>query len=156
MPSQQEQWPKPAMKLSESAMTVLYSAVEESRRLNHSYVGTEHLLLGLTREPKSKKALTNYGIDVEKLRLATQFIIGKGERPSAESFGLSERSVKVGELASEEARASGRQEIISDDILIAVVREGNGVGAGILETLGLNKRNLPELRDILKSRKGNA
>ena len=84
-------------KFSERARRVLTSAQEEAQNLNHSYIGTEHILLGLIREEDgmAAKVLTNLGISLPKVRSAVEFIIGRGEKPAVGEIGLTPRAKRV-------------------------------------------------------------
>jgi ATP-dependent Clp protease ATP-binding subunit ClpC len=127
-------------KFSERARRVLSLAQEEAMRFNHNYIGTEHLLLGLVRETEgvAARVLANLGVDVARVRSAVEFIIGKGERPvSSENIGLTPRAKKVIELAVDEARRLGHNYIGTEHLLIGLLREGEGVAAGVLESLGV-------------------
>ena len=81
-------------KFSERARRVLTVAQEEARNLNHSYIGTEHILLGLVREEEgvAARVLTNLGISLSKVRSAVEFIIGRDEKPSTGETGLTPRA----------------------------------------------------------------
>mgnify|MGYP003319582503 CR=1 FL=1 len=89
-------------KFSERARKVLALAQEEAQRFNHSYIGTEHILLGLSREPEgiASKVLEVLGIDGKRIRTAVEFIVGQGDNSSREDIGLTDRAKKVIELAS--------------------------------------------------------
>ena len=93
-------------KFSERARRVLTLAQEEAQRCNHNYIGTEHILLGLVRETEGvvARVLINLGIDLNKVRAAVEFIIGRGENPVEGEIGLTPRAKKVIELAVDEAR----------------------------------------------------
>ncbi len=127
-------------KFSESARRVLSLAQEEAQNFNHNYIGTEHILLGLVREPDSvaAKALVNLGVQLNKVRSAVEFIIGRGERSPEGEIGLTPRAKKVIELAVDEARRLNHQYIGTEHLLIGLLREGDGVAAGVLESLGVN------------------
>jgi ATP-dependent Clp protease ATP-binding subunit ClpC len=127
-------------KFSERARRVLSLAQEEAIRFNHNYIGTEHILLGLVRETEGvgARVLGNAGVDLNNVRSAVEFIIGKGERPvSGENIGLTPRAKKVIELAVDEARRMGHHYIGTEHLLIGLMREGEGVAAGVLESLGV-------------------
>ena len=96
-------------KFTERARRVLTLAQEEAQRFNHNYIGTEHLLLGLISENDgvAGQVFGNLKIDVNKVRSAIEFIIGRGERPNANEIGLTPRAKKVIELAVDEARRLG-------------------------------------------------
>ena len=127
-------------KFSEGARRVLSLAQEEAQRFNHNYIGTEHILLGLVRETEGVAAqvLSNLGVELNKVRSAVEFIIGKGERPSPGEIGLTPRAKKVIELAVDEARRLNHQQIDTGHLLIGLMREGEGVAAGVLESLGVS------------------
>src|SRR3972149_4157406 len=93
-------------KFTERARRVLALAQEEARRVNHNYIGTEHILLGLLREEEglAAKVLINLGADLKKVRAAVEFIIGRGETAVQEEVGLTTRAKKVIEFAVDEAR----------------------------------------------------
>ena len=128
-------------KFSERARRVLSLAQEEAIRFNHGYIGTEHILLGLVREMEgvAARVLANLSVDLNKVRSAVEFIIGRGERPvSGENIGLTPRAKKVIELAVDEARQMSHQYIGTEHLLIGLMREGEGVAAGVLESLGVS------------------
>ncbi len=127
-------------KFSERARRVLTSAQEEAQKLNHSYIGTEHLLLGLIREEEgiAAKVLTNLGISLSKIRSAVEFIIGRGEKASTGEIGLTPRAKRVIELAIDEARQLGHNYIGTEHLLLGLLHEGEGVAAGVLDSFGIN------------------
>ncbi|MEE8418803.1 MAG: ATP-dependent Clp protease ATP-binding subunit [Dehalococcoidales bacterium] len=126
-------------KFSERARRVLTSAQEEAQNLNHSYIGTEHILLGLIREEEgmAAKVLTNLGISLSKVRSAVEFIIGRGEKSSVGEIGLTPRAKRVIELAIDEARHLGHNYIGTEHILLGLLHEGEGVAAGVLDSFGI-------------------
>ncbi len=127
-------------KFSERARRVLSLAQEEAQRFNHNYIGTEHILLGLVRETEgvAAKVLANLSVELAKVRSAVEFIIGRGERPTPGEIGLTPRAKKVIELAVDEARRLGHHYIGTEHLLIGLMREGEGVAAGVLESLGVS------------------
>lgn len=127
-------------KFSERARKVLSLAQEEAQRFNHNYIGTEHILLGLVRETDgvAAKVLTSLGVELTKVRSAVEFIIGRGERATPGEIGLTPRAKKVIELAVDEARRLSHNYIGTEHLLIGLLREGEGVPAGVLESLGVN------------------
>ncbi|MBE0480660.1 MAG: ATP-dependent Clp protease ATP-binding subunit [Dehalococcoidia bacterium] len=127
-------------KFTERARKVLALAQEEARRFNHNYIGTEHILLGLVREEEgmAAKILSNLGVGLNKVRAAVEFIIGRGEGATQNEVGLTPRAKKVIELAVDEARFLGHQYIGTEHILLGLLREGEGVAAGVLESLGVS------------------
>ncbi len=127
-------------KFSERARRVLSLSQEEALRFNHNYIGTEHILLGLVRETEgvAARVLSNLGIELTKVRSAVEFIIGRGEKPvSGENIGLTPRAKRVIELAVDEARRMSHHYIGTEHLLIGLMREGEGVAAGVLESLGV-------------------
>ncbi|MFC1931255.1 ATP-dependent Clp protease ATP-binding subunit [Chloroflexota bacterium] len=149
-------------KFSERARRVLTIAQEEARQMNHSYIGTEHLLLGLVREEEgvATKVLTNLGVGLNKVRSAVEFVSGRGEKPATGETGLTPRAKKVIELAIDEARQLGHNYIGTEHLLLGLLREGEGVAAGILDSLGVTlERARAETSQVLsqsipKSRAG--
>ena len=127
-------------KFSERARKVLSLAQEEAQRFNHNYIGTEHVLLGLTRvnEGTATKVLAGLGVDMEKVKSAVEYIIGEGDPSSTGDIGLTPRAKKVIELAVDEARRMTHQYIGTEHLLVGLLREGEGVAAGVLESLGVN------------------
>ena len=127
-------------KFTERARRVLTLAQEEAQRFNHNYIGTEHLLLGLVREGDgvAAKVLSNLGVELAKVRSAVEFIIGRGDRAVLGEIGLTPRAKKVIELAVDEARRLNHHYIGTEHLLLGLVREGEGIAAGVLESLGVN------------------
>jgi ATP-dependent Clp protease ATP-binding subunit ClpA len=118
---------------------VLWLASEEAHRLNHPYIGTEHLLLGMLREGEgvAARVLTNLGVQLPKVRSAVEFIIGRGEFAVIGEIGLTPRAKKVIEFAFDESRRLDHSYIGTEHLLLGLVREGEGIAAGILESLGI-------------------
>ncbi|HEX9016936.1 MAG TPA: ATP-dependent Clp protease ATP-binding subunit [Chloroflexota bacterium] len=127
-------------KFTERARKVLTLAQEEAQRFNHNYIGTEHLLLGLVREGDgvAAKVLANLGVELPKVRSAVEFIIGRGDRSVTGDIGLTPRAKKVIELAVDEARRLNHHYIGTEHLLLGLVREGEGIAAGVLESLGVS------------------
>jgi ATP-dependent Clp protease ATP-binding subunit ClpC len=126
-------------KFSERARRVLTIAQEEARNLNHSYIGTEHILLGLVREEEgvAARVLTNLGIGLGKVRSAVEFIIGRGDKPGTGETGLTPRAKKVIELSIDEARQLGHNYIGTEHLLLGLLREGEGVAFSVLDSFGI-------------------
>jgi ATP-dependent Clp protease ATP-binding subunit ClpA len=127
-------------KFTERASKVLRLAREEAQRFNHNYIGTEHLLLGLVREGEgvAAKVLSNLGVDLNEVRSAVEFIIGRGDRIVLGEIGLTPRARKAIGLAVDEARRLNHHYIGTEHLLLGLVREGEGIAAGVLESLGVN------------------
>jgi ATP-dependent Clp protease ATP-binding subunit ClpC len=126
-------------KFSERARRVLTLAQEEAQNLNHSYIGTEHILLGLLREEDgvAAKVLTSLGANLGKVRSGVEFIIGRGEKPNTGEIGLTPRAKRVIELAIDEARHLGHNYIGTEHLLLGLLHEGGGVAAGVLDSFGI-------------------
>lgn len=122
------------------ARKVLQLAQEEAQRFQHSYIGTEHLLLGLIREGEGLAAetLRSFDVDLEKVRRAVEGTIGRGDHPVSGEVGLTPRAKKVIELAVEESRLLNHHYVGTEHLLLGLIREGDGIGAGVLENFGLN------------------
>src|SRR5260221_1569959 len=118
---------------------VLTLAQEEAQRFQHNYIGTEHLLLGLVREEEgiAAQVLSNLGIEVDQVRHAVEAIIGRGGRLVLGELGLTPRAKKVMELAMDEARRLNHRFIGTEHLLLGLIREGEGIAAGVLENLGI-------------------
>jgi len=127
-------------KFTERARRVLTLAQEEALRFNHNYIGTEHFLLGLVREGEgvAAKALGNLGVELDKVRSAVEVSIGRGDRAVMGEIGLTPRAKKIIELAVDEARRMGHHHIGTEHLLLGMVREGEGIAAGVLESLGVS------------------
>ena len=141
-------------KFSERARRVLSLAQEEATKFNHDYIGTEHILLGLIRESEgvAAKVLNNLKVDMEKIKSALEFIIGKGEKPTAGEIGLTPRAKKVIELAVDEARKQNHHYIGTEHLLIGLMREGGGYGSNVLESLDLSLDKIREETQNVLSR----
>ena len=126
-------------KFSERARRVLTLAQEEAQRLNHNYIGTEHVLLGLVREEEgvAARVLVQMGVSLAKMRSAIEYVIGPGEKPSTGATGLTSRAKRVIELAIDEARQLGHNYIGTEHLLLGLLREGEGVAAGVLDSFNI-------------------
>jgi ATP-dependent Clp protease ATP-binding subunit ClpA len=113
-------------------------AQEEARMLNHNYLGTEHILLGLIHEGEgvAARALESLGISLEAVRQQVHEIIGQGQEAPAAHIPFTPRAKKVLELASQEALQLGHNYIGTEHILLGLIREGEGVAAQVLVKLG--------------------
>ena len=126
-------------KFTERARKVLTLAQEEAQRFQHNYIGTEHLLLGLVREGEGvvAKVLTNLGVQLSDVRAAIEYIIGRGDHVAPGEIGLTPRAKKVIELAVDEAKLLKHQYIGTEHLLLGLVREGEGIAAGVLTGMGV-------------------
>src|SRR5260370_5398138 len=125
-------------KFTQRARKVLSLAQEEAQRFQHDYIGTEHLLLGLVREREgiAAKVLSNLGVELNKVRIAVESIIGHGDHIVLGEIGLTPRAKKVIELALDEARRLNHHYIGTEHLLLGLVRESEGIAAGDLESPG--------------------
>ena len=125
-------------RFTEKARRVVVFAQEEARMLNQNYIGTEHLLLGLIREEDgiAYKALTNLGINLVDVRLQVEDLIGKGVSTQVGHIPFTPRAKKVLELSLREALQLGHNYIGTEHILLGLIREGEGVAARVLLSLG--------------------
>jgi hypothetical protein len=126
-------------RFTDRARHVLTMAQDEAQRFNHNYIGTEHLLLGLVREGNGlgARVLASMGVELTKVRSAVEFIIGHGDRTVSREVGLTPPAKRVIELAIDEARRLGHNYIGTEHLLLGLVREGEGIAAGVLESLGV-------------------
>src|SRR5689334_18412932 len=131
-------------RFTERARKVLSLAQEEAQRFQHNYIGTEHLLLGLVHEGEgvAAKVLASMGVELIRVRSAVEFIIGRGDRIVLGEIGLTPRAKKVIELAVDEARRLNHHSIGTEHLLLGLVREGEGIAAGVLESLGVNLKKV--------------
>eukprot|EP00252_Welwitschia_mirabilis_P000852 TRINITY_DN1082_c0_g1_i1.p1 TRINITY_DN1082_c0_g1~~TRINITY_DN1082_c0_g1_i1.p1 ORF type:complete len:931 (+),score=217.63 TRINITY_DN1082_c0_g1_i1:303-3095(+) len=125
-------------RFTEKAIKVIMLAQEESRRLGHNFVGTEQLLLGLIGEGTgiAAKVLKSMGITLKEARLEVEKIIGRGNGQISVEIPFTLRAKHVLELSLEEAKHLGHNYIGSEHLLLALLREGEGVAARVLEHLG--------------------
>lgn len=125
-------------RFTERAKRVLMLAQQEAARLGHNYIGTEHLLLGLVHEGEgvAGKALASLNIDLETVRNRVEQMIGRGQDGGAGEVAYTPRAKKVIELAMDEARSLGHNYIGTEHIVLGLIREGEGVAAQVLMSLG--------------------
>jgi ATP-dependent Clp protease ATP-binding subunit ClpC len=125
-------------RFTDRARRVVVLAQEEARALNHNYIGTEHILLGLIHEGEgvAAKALESMGISLEAVRTEVEDIIGTGGHPPSGYIPFTPRAKKVLELALREALQLGHKYIGTEHILLGLIREGEGVAAQVLVKLG--------------------
>ena len=125
-------------RFTDRARRVVVLAQEEARLLNHNYIGTEHILLGLIHEGEgvAAKALESLGISLEKVRQQVEEIIGAGQSPPSGHIPFTPRAKKVLELSLREALQLGHNYIGTEHILLGLIREGEGVAAQVLVKLG--------------------
>ena len=125
-------------RFTDRARRVVVLAQEEARMLNHNYIGTEHILLGLIHEGEgvAAKALESLGISLEAVRSQVEEIIGQGQQAPSGHIPFTPRAKKVLELSLREALQLGHNYIGTEHILLGLIREGEGVAAQVLVKLG--------------------
>lgn len=136
----------------ESARRVLQNAHEEAVRLQHTYMGTEHLLLGLLHETENPgvKVMISKGIDLEKARVQVEAIVGKGNETPPGSLSVTPRTKQALETAGEAAITRHHSFVSPEHILFGVLNEKESLAAGVVESLGANLNQVEtELVQIL-------
>jgi ATP-dependent Clp protease ATP-binding subunit ClpC len=130
----------PFERFTERAKKVLTLAQEEAERSHHSYIGTEHLLLGLLREGEglAAKVLNNLGVEINKVRSTIESVLGRNERIIIQQIIPTSRVKKVIEISFEEARRMGNNYVGTEHLLLGLLIEGEGIAAHVLEDLGAN------------------
>ncbi|HRN29152.1 MAG TPA: Clp protease N-terminal domain-containing protein, partial [Terrimesophilobacter sp.] len=125
-------------RFTDRARRVVVLAQEEAKMLNHNYIGTEHILLGLIHEGEgiAAKALEALGISLDAVREQVQDIIGQGQQQPTGHIPFTPRAKKVLELSLREALQLGHNYIGTEHILLGLIREGEGVAAQVLVKLG--------------------
>jgi ATP-dependent Clp protease ATP-binding subunit ClpA len=131
-------------RFTDRARRVVVLAQEEARMLNHNYIGTEHLLLGLAHEGEgvAAKALAALKIDLAALRQQVEEVIGRGKEPPSGHIPFTPRAKKVLELSLREALQLGHDYIGTEHVLLGLLREGEGVAAQVLVRLGTDLRRV--------------
>ena len=128
-------------RFTERAKHVISTAREEATRLGSEYVRTEHILLGLCREPDgiAARALENLGVDIESLAMEIEQQVQRGNAvPSSDEIAFTPRAKKVLELSVEEARRFNHSYIGTEHILLGLVKEGEGIAAKVLQDLKID------------------
>jgi ATP-dependent Clp protease ATP-binding subunit ClpC len=134
-------------RFTERAQKVLVLAQDEAKRFHHSFVGTEHILLGLVREGDgiAAKVLLSLGVELDSVRSEIEKLIGKGDQRSVpQGVNYTPRAKKVIELAIEEGQSLGHNYVGTEHLLLGLIREGEGIAAQVLTNLGV---------DLIRTRK---
>jgi len=134
-------------KFTERVRKVIYLAREEAARLQHDYIGTEHLLLGVIREGEGIAAtvLNNLGLDLDRIRQEVENMVSpSGGTMTIGEIPFTPRAKRVLELAVEEARALGHNYVGTEHLLLGLIREGEGVAAKVLLELGVDRKRVRE------------
>ncbi|RME80348.1 MAG: AAA family ATPase, partial [Caldilineae bacterium] len=144
-------------RFTKKARRALQLAQEEAQRLNHNYIGTEHLLLGLMKEENgvASKVLIELGVEPAQVVRAVERTVGRGERPPFGKPTLAPRTKRVIELAVDEARLMGHHYIGTEHLLLGLVREGEGIAVNVLRGLGvsLDRVRTQTARSILQTQR---
>ena len=137
-------------RFSERARRVVVLAQEEARMLNHNYIGTEHILLGLIHEGDggAARSLESLGISLDAVRQQVEEIIGRGQQAPSGHIPFTPRAKKVLELSLREALQLGHGYIGTEHILLGLLREGDGAAAQVLVTLGADLNRV--LRQVIQ------
>src|SRR6516164_793460 len=144
-------------RFTDRARRVVVLAQDEARMLNHDYIGTEHLLLGLIGEGEgvAARALESLGISLDAVRQQVEQVIGRGQQAPSGHIPFTPRAKKVMELALREANDLGHSYIGTEHILLGLIREGDGVAAGVLTGLGADRpRVRQQVTQLLGGRAG--
>ena len=144
-------------RFTDRARRVVVLAQEEAVGLNHNYIGTEHLLLGLIREREgvAAKALESLGISLEAVRSEVEGIVGQGQSAPTGHIPFTPRAKKVLELSLREALQLGHNYIGTEHILLGLIREGEGVAAQVLVKLGADlSRVRQQVTELLSGHAG--
>jgi ATP-dependent Clp protease ATP-binding subunit ClpC len=133
-------------RFTEQARRVVVLAQDEARALEHNYIGTEHILLGLLRmnEGLAARALESLEVTVEEVRAQVALIVGQGDEVTAGQIPFTPRAKKVLDLALREALSLGHDYIGPEHILLGLVRENQGLAARILLDLGADAEKVRE------------
>jgi len=121
--------------LTKRTRKALWLAHEEAMHLQHHYIGTEHLLLGLLSEGKgiAAKVLNEVGVTLDKSRWAVEYIIGRGDKVAPGEIGLTPRAAKVMALAAREAERLHHQFIGTEHVLLGLLVDGEGIAVGVID-----------------------
>src|ERR1700724_678636 len=140
-------------RFTDRARRVVVLAQEEARMLNHNYIGTEHILLGLIHEGEgvAAKALESLGISLEAVRAQVEEIIGHGGQAPSGHIPFTPRAKKVLELSLREALQLGHNYIGTEHILLGLIREGQGPAIEVLDRLGVADRARQEVLRLVHS-----
>lgn len=146
----------PFERFTEQAKKTLTLAQEEAERSHHSYIGTEHLLLGILRNQDGSgyRALASLGITIEAVRKTIESVLGRDERIIIKQIIPTSRVKKVIELSFEEARKMGRNNVDTGHLLLGLMIEGEGIAAHVLMDMGATTERVREAvqRELGKSR----
>lgn len=137
-------------RFTEKAEIALNLAQQYAMQLGHQYIGTEHIILGLVKEGSgiAARVLAQYGVTEDKIIKQIEDLVGKGDSPVQTNYGLTPRTKRVLELSYKEARRMGHNFVGTEHLLLAIVREGECIGARILMNIGVDPQKI--INDIYK------
>ncbi len=144
-------------RFTERAQQVLVLAQEEAKRLNHNFIGTEHLLLGLVREGSgiAAQSLQNMEVDLNRVRQEVERITPQGEKVVQQGISYTPRAKRVVELAIEESQNLGHNYVGTEHLMLGLVREGEGIAAQVLSNLGIDLKGArKEVIELLGGEEG--
>ncbi len=142
-------------KFTAHARQAMTTAQEEARKHQHHYMGTEHMLLGLldVEDCAAVAILREYELEPEVVRAHVEHIIGQGDRDLHGDIPLTQRSMKVLELALDEARRVNSPHLGTEHLLAGLAREGEGIAAGVLESMGISLEKVRRQLSLLGPRR---
>jgi hypothetical protein len=131
-------------RLTSDAREAMQRALEEARRFEHGYIGTEHLLLGIAVDSGTTggQAIQQVGIDAEQIRSTIRFVVGRGSVPKTDEPGLTPRATNVVRRAAEEATKRGDSEIDTAHLVLGICGESDCLALSIVESLGGSEESL--------------
>ena len=144
-------------RFTDQAQRVVVAAQDEARKLNHDFIGTEHILLGLTREEQgaAASALQSLGISLEAVRQQVEQIIGRGQQAPSGHIPFTPRAKKVLEFSLRESQQLRHEHIGAEHILLGLIREGEGIAAQVLARLGADLNRVRQVIDLPDRQQGN-
>ena len=144
-------------RFTDQAQRVVVAAQDEARTLSHDFIGTEHILLGLTREGHgvAASALQSVGISLEAVRQQVEQVIGRGQRAPSGHIPFTPRAKKVLEFSLRESQQLGHDHIGAEHILLGLIREGEGIAAQVLVGLGADLNRVRQLIELPDGHQGN-
>jgi ATP-dependent Clp protease ATP-binding subunit ClpC len=140
-------------RFTDRSRRVMDLAQEHASTLNHDYIGTEHLLLGLIGERRgvAARALASLGITIQAARQQVEAIIGQGQQAPAGPFTFTPQASQVLKLSSRQARELGHNYVGTEHILLGLIREGGGVALQVLNDLGVDPETVRQGRGVFRS-----
>jgi ATP-dependent Clp protease ATP-binding subunit ClpC len=143
-------------RFTDRARRVMVLAQEEARMLNHNFIGTEHILLGIIQEGQGvgASALQSVGIILAAVRQQVEQIIGRGDQEPSRHIQFTPRAKKVFEFSLRESQQLGHDYIGTEHILLGLIREGEGVAAQVLVRLGADVNRVRQVIELPHGHQG--